>query len=217
MAETTSNCEGLAAIGPDRPRPLGKLRTGADPIMPEPGRVAPSRPESRREIRVFVSSTFRDMQAEREEFVKRRLSATQKSLRVEGGHLGRGGSPMGVTDEQKSEGLVLPICLAEIRRCRPYFLGLLGERYGWVPDSLPPDIVTSEPWVAERPGRSVTELEILHGVLDDPAMAGHAFFYFRDPAYAALQPDALQTPFYWDATGEWRRTYMQLPSEQVTK
>ena len=26
-------------------------------------------------------------------------------------------------------------------------------------------------------------MEILHGVLNDPGMAGHAFFYFRDPSY----------------------------------
>ena len=37
-------------------------------------------------------------------------------------------------------------------------------------------------------GRSVTELEILHGVLRDPAMADHAFFYFRDPAYVEGKP-----------------------------
>jgi 5-enolpyruvylshikimate-3-phosphate synthase len=24
-------------------------------------------------------------------------------------------------------------CLDEIRACRPFFIGLLGERYGWVP------------------------------------------------------------------------------------
>lgn len=27
-------------------------------------------------------------------------------------------------------------------------------------------------------------MEILHGVLNNPGMAGRAFFYFRDPAYA---------------------------------
>jgi tetratricopeptide (TPR) repeat protein len=31
---------------------------------------------------------------------------------------------------------------------------------------------------------SVTELEIIHGVLKDPDMARRAFFYFRDPRYA---------------------------------
>ena len=32
------------------------------------------------------------------------------------------------------------------------------------------------------PGKSVTELEILHGVLNNPDMAERSFFYFRDPA-----------------------------------
>jgi hypothetical protein len=33
----------------------------------------------------------------------------------------------GVTEEEAAEGKVLPICLAEIERCRPFFIGLLGE------------------------------------------------------------------------------------------
>ena len=32
-------------------------------------------------------------------------------------------------------------------------------------------------------------MEILRGVLADPAMAGHAFFYFRDPAFAPNLPN----------------------------
>ena len=77
---------------------------------------------------------------------------------------------------------MLPICLEEIRRCRPYFIGLLGERYGWVPREIP-RTSSRGAVAAEHRERSVTELEILHGVLNDPAMAEHAFFYFRDPAY----------------------------------
>lgn len=75
--------------------------------------------------------------------------------------------------------------MEEIRRCRPYFIGLLGERYGWVPESIPDELIEKEPWLREQcEGRkSVTELEILHGVLRDPKMAGHAYFYFRDPEY----------------------------------
>ena len=46
-------------------------------------------------------------------------------------------------------------------------------------------MIEREPWLKEHlHGKaSVTELEILHGVLNDPKMAGHAFFYFRDPKY----------------------------------
>ncbi len=80
-----------------------------------------------------------------------------------------------------------PICLAEIDRARPYFIGFTGERYGWIPasDQYDPSILQEQPWIEEhRGGKSVTELEILHGVLYDPAMAGRAFFYFRDPKYS---------------------------------
>ncbi len=71
--------------------------------------------------------------------------------------------------------------MAEIERCRPYFIGLLGERYGWVPDEIHPELIDDQPWLEEHRGKSVTDLEIQHGVLEDAAMDGVAFFYFRDP------------------------------------
>jgi tetratricopeptide (TPR) repeat protein len=148
--------------------------------------------KDQRRIRVFISSTFRDMQAERDELVKRIFPQLRKlceSRRVTWGEVDL---RWGVTDEQKAEGRVLPICLEEIRRCRPYFIGLLGERYGWIPGELPPELVEREPWLSDLRGHSVTELEILHGVLNDPGMAEHTFFYFRDPAYLASLPSAQQ-------------------------
>ena len=63
---------------------------------------------------------------------------------------------------------MLPICLAEIDRSRPYFIGLLGQRYGWVPEELPDGLAEQLPWLAGLAGTSVTEMEILHGVLNDP-------------------------------------------------
>jgi Tfp pilus assembly protein PilF len=147
-----------------------------------------------RVIRVFISSTFRDMMRERDLLVKevfpqlrrkcaqRFVTFTEVDLR------------WGITEAQANEGQVLPLCLAEIERSRPYFIGLLGERYGWIPDTIGSEVIEREPWLEEhlRGRTSVTELEILHGVLNDPAMRNLAFFYFRAPAYAAdpgLAPD----------------------------
>lgn len=43
----------------------------------------------------------------------------------------------------------------------------------------------SHPWLEpHRGGKSVTELQILHGVLNDLKFAGWALFYFRSGAYA---------------------------------
>jgi nephrocystin-3 len=138
-----------------------------------------------RQIRIFISSTFLDMKVERDYLVKfifpqlRKLCAQRQVV------LGEVDLRWGVTDEQAAEGKVLPICLEEIKRCRPYFIGLLGERYGWVPDAIPQEVIEQETWLEQHvnSGESVTELEILHGVLNNPDMTNHAFFYFRDSDY----------------------------------
>jgi hypothetical protein len=141
-----------------------------------------------RTIRVFISSTFRDMHGERDELVKRAFPQIRKLCESRGVTFTEVDLRWGVTDEQKAEGNVLSVCLAEIRNCRPYFIGLIGERYGWVPDEISPNLIEHEPWLGACGGHSVTELEILHGVLNDPAMAGHALFYLRDPAYLKHLP-----------------------------
>ena len=62
---------------------------------------------------------------------------------------------------------MLPLCLEEIHRCRPYFIGLLGERYGSLPREIPPDLVERQPWLEQHREKSITELEIIHGVLPE--------------------------------------------------
>ena len=147
-------------------------------------------------VRIFISSTFRDMHAERDHLVrfvfpelrercaKRRLHLVDVDLR------------WGVTEEEAERGKVLEICLDEIERCRPFFIGLLGERYGWVPPTYD---VPDEPgydWVREfEPGHSITAMEIYHGVLRNPAMASRAFFYFRDPAFLSDVPEEHRAVF----------------------
>jgi hypothetical protein len=127
------------------------------------------------------------MQAERDYLVKFIFPQLRKLCESRGVTWGEVDLRWGVTDEQAAEGKVLPICLEEIKRCRPYFIGLLGERYGWIPDAIPAEVIEREPWLKEHlQGRkSVTELEIIHGVLREEKMHGHAFFYFRDRAPVA--------------------------------
>ncbi len=91
----------------------------------------------RREIRVFISSTFRDMQEEREELVKQIFPQLRRLCESRGVTWGEVDLRWGVPDEAKAEGKVLPLCLQEIEHCWPYFIGILGERYGWVPEEIP--------------------------------------------------------------------------------
>ena len=145
-----------------------------------------------RVIRVFLSSTFRDFMQERDLLVKQVFPELNRRARERGVEVVDVDLRWGITEEESRQGKVIPICLGEIDRCRPYFVGMLGERYGWIPpaDQYSPEVIERQPWLKNHLGGvSVTELEILHGVLNDPAMAGRAFFYFRDPAWSASQSE----------------------------
>jgi nephrocystin-3 len=142
---------------------------------------------SSRTARIFLSSTFRDFGEERDLLVRRVFPALRTKLKDRFVELVDVDLRWGITAERAERGEVLPICLSEIDRSRPFFVGLLGERYGWVPEKgkYPPELVEQRPWLKKHQGgKSVTELEILHGVLNNPRMAGRALFYFRSAAYA---------------------------------
>jgi telomerase protein component 1 len=113
----------------------------------------------------------------RERCEKRRLHIVDIDLR------------WGVSEEQ-AERKVLQVCLDEIDRCRPFFIGILGERYGWVPARYEIPDEPSYLWLrALEPGRSITALEIYYGVLREPERARRAFFYFRSHEYIDELPE----------------------------
>jgi nephrocystin-3 len=138
------------------------------------------------EIRIFISSTFRDMQDEREYLIKHIFPELRTVCRERGVEFTEIDLRWGVTEEEAQQGKVVKICLDEIDRCRPYFIGLLGERYGWVPshDDIAKDkvLVNEFPWIIDSvdAGTSVTEMEMVYGVLDNPGFAKHSYFYTRD-------------------------------------
>ncbi len=105
----------------------------------------------------------------------------------------------GVTAEQSKNGMTLNLCLQEIDRCGPYFLCLLGERYGWSqPDDTYPDELLKKTfnstienfpqysWIDKYRDRSVTEIEIRQAVLNNASKSspsGHGVFFFRSSEY----------------------------------
>lgn len=145
-----------------------------------------------RTARVFISSTFRDMHSERDYLVKVVFPALRERLEPHRIHLVDIDLRWGITESQTENDEVLDLCLNQIDECRPFFVGLMGERYGWVPEELP-DPDTKYGWTQKYTGKSVTELEIRWGVLLQEAMRDHAFFYFRDPAFLKDIPAAKRT------------------------
>jgi tetratricopeptide (TPR) repeat protein len=139
---------------------------------------------SQSELRVFVSSTFRDMQPEREVLVRRIFPEVRARCRERGVTFTEIDLRWGVTAEEALDGGAVDICLQEVRRS-PFFIGLLGSRYGWVPtlEDIPrPDDITARFGSlrdAIDRGMSITEMEIREGVLHRQSEIGWSRFYFR--------------------------------------
>jgi len=151
------------------------------------------------EVRVFISSTFSDMQAERDYLVKVVFPELRERLEKHRIYFVDIDLRWGVTQDQSDNDEALELCLQEIDRCRPeagnrrpFFIAMLGERYGWVPETVKPEVLERYSWIPEYPEHSVTALEIVHGVLLNPPMQGQSFFYFRDPAFMGDVPDSIR-------------------------
>lgn len=150
-----------------------------------------------RVIRPFISSTFRDMQQERDLLVKSIFPQLRKRCQERAAVFTEVDLRWGITTEQVAEKKVLQLCFEEIDRSLPYFVGLLGQRYGSVPDpaTIPPHLFESQEWLQQFPQASVTELEMQHAVLQKSLINGRAYFYFRDPGYFEHMPEEEQIIF----------------------
>lgn len=141
-----------------------------------------------RHIRVFISSTFQDMEKEREQLIKKVFPLLRGIAGARGIVVTELDLRWGITQEESENGKVLEICLNEIDNSRPFFIGLLGDRYGWCPteEELEKNhnIEELHPWVRQAiaEGKSVTEMEFLYGALSPklfPNKQIDAFFWIK--------------------------------------
>jgi hypothetical protein len=144
-------------------------------------------PRQWRTIRVFISSTFRDMHAERDHLVRYVFPRLRDDLLSRRVRLVDIDLRWGVTEEQNS----VDLCLDEIDRCQ-YFIGILGHRYGTVPShsDLREDIRDSDKYkyLLKHEGGSITALEIEYGALRTRAEQGRSFIYLRSPQWLDSVP-----------------------------
>lgn len=141
-----------------------------------------------RQLRVFISSTFADMNAERDALTivfpqikelceKRGVVFVPLDLR------------WGITGNAAKQGRVLDTCMREIDQSRPFFIGLVGNRYGWVPTvhdigDFDESLKGKYPWlnVALAQGMSITEMEMQYAALRNISSIEspiNAAFYLR--------------------------------------
>lgn len=123
------------------------------------------------ELRLFISSTFEDLSEERAYLMRHVFPRIRTLVRERGAEFTEIDLRWGLTAEESTMGRVIRSCLEEIERCRPYFLGMLGDRYGWVPTlaDVQKDYQLLEryPWIEDAAidGASIVEIEFAAGLL----------------------------------------------------
>jgi ankyrin repeat protein len=110
----------------------------------------------------------------------------------------------GITREEAEHDKVLELCLQEIDNCQPFFIGLLGQRYGWIPTQISSKLKDK----LSLPGsenRSITELEILYGVLKKSHKKNRALFCIRSPQALETIHDHESRQIYEDIDSDLRK------------
>ena len=74
------------------------------------------------------------MMQEREFLMKNVFPKLRKLCREKGYDFTEVDLRWGITEEDAEKGKVIEICLNEIDKSRPFFIGMIGERYGWIPE-----------------------------------------------------------------------------------
>ncbi len=87
-------------------------------------------------IRIFISSTFLDMQNERDVLNQDVFPVVKGALDELGVDFTIVDLRWGITKEDQIKNNVIDLCLEEINHCKPYFIGLIGHSYGGCPDHL---------------------------------------------------------------------------------
>jgi nephrocystin-3 len=166
-------------------------------------------------VRIFISSTFLDMQAERDCLVNLFFPSLRQRFRASGLELVDVDLRWGITDVQADLGETIGICLSEIDRSRPFFIGLLGERYGWVPtpEFLHERIRQTFPILEDLAGRSATEIEFEYGALRNPSAAPNAIFLIRNPPRPGTPEHAALAPYA--ETAEDRRLKLAALKDRI--
>ena len=127
----------------------------------------------RRVIRVFLSSTFADLDSERTYLARQVFPRLRRELMKYNITLMDIDLRWGITEDEAKSGKTVKLCLEQIENTKPFFIGILGNRYGWVPDQ---EYLEDIPLSENDRGKSVTEIEIRHGALDLPENSDAAFF-----------------------------------------
>lgn len=147
-----------------------------------------------RNVRVFFSSPFGGMEGERDCLTKKYFPELISICQKYGYDFIPIDLRWGITKEAAENAKVLWLCLREIERS-DIFVGFYGMRYGW--NGTDPlllrnfeDAKGDYPWILRYKDRSVTELEMRQGHMNNPGSVPSCFF-FRDEQFDLKKAEEL--------------------------
>lgn len=140
---------------------------------------------------LFISSTFKDMDVERDVIKFEVIPALNmlfnpRGVEIHAIDLRYGINTSGLTEAEAAD-KVLNTCIQSIDRARPFFIGFIGNRYGWIPpeerwlDFYQHLTESQQQILTHSNGLSVTELEILYSdFFSDRSQSNRYIFCLRD-------------------------------------
>ncbi|MEW6366947.1 MAG: AAA family ATPase [Acidobacteriota bacterium] len=178
-------------------------------------------------FRVFVSSTFSDMVAERNALQENTFTHLRTYCRDRGARFHAVDLRWGVSEEAALDQQTMNICLQELRRCqrlspRPNFIVLLGERYGWRPLPAQIEAIEFEALLRRIPHHNLLPSWYRHrekttgrDVRDDSAVPAGVVvhsWYRRDDNAVPARYDLLPREANNDAEDQWKAVEPSLHS-----
>lgn len=182
-------------------------------------------------IKIFVSSTFKDMDVERDALrsivlprLNNHFASRKRNIQVIDLRHSVETDTRQAADER--ERCVFNICMGEILSCKPYFIGLVGHRYGWIPDmnrmgvyeELDDMLPDNFPLAPDQ--ISVTVYEFLNGLFNKHFANDRAIVFVRSQeSYQDIDQSDLSD--YMDKGREAEyvkrfRDYLQQPNRQFS-
>lgn len=152
---------------------------------------------------IFISSSFKDMQHERDTIRYKTLPQINDYLRNNYGQETtvidlRWGINTNEVDEQASMRKIVRTCLFEIDHCKPFMIVLLGDRYGTIIDKKQFNNCGEDFDLEDIDDIGVTELEVRYAMHLAKQDKMHVFFYFRNMDYSAVS-ESDRTNIYFDS------------------
>lgn len=157
------------------------------------------------QIRLFLSSTFKDINEVRSHLAINVFPYTRKKFFKEGINFSWIDLRWGITNEDAQAGLVIPMCLKAINECN-IFIGIIGDYYGTtlcradiealdLSEEIKHQIINyldlsnQNDRIDDR--ISMTEIEIFYGILNDCKIQNSCFFIKENESIEDLRINKL--------------------------